>query len=154
LLLFSFTSLLTPHRTLVNTHKINKCTKFGSILLGSSSKFSTISFIFVNEINIIINYYRIIARRGYWKYDHECHKTHQIKRVCGTCYAHEFNLNAFRHEWSYIQYSRHAIDSQFYDYMYTCYLEIIKWTKILGQENKQDWIHFWFLTRREKSKVN
>ena len=31
---------------------------------------------------------------------------------------------------------------QFYDYMYTCYLEIIKWTKILGQENKQDWIHF------------
>jgi hypothetical protein len=21
-----------------------------------------------------------------------------------------------------------------------CYLEIIKWTKILGQENKQDWI--------------
>jgi hypothetical protein len=32
LLLFSFTSLLTPHRTLVNTHKINKCAKFGSIL--------------------------------------------------------------------------------------------------------------------------
>ena len=46
---------LTAHRTLVNTHKINKCAKFGSILLGSSSKFSTISFIFVNEINIIIN---------------------------------------------------------------------------------------------------
>ena len=36
LLLFSFTSLLTPHRTLVNTHKINKCAKFGSILLGVS----------------------------------------------------------------------------------------------------------------------
>jgi hypothetical protein len=82
LLLFSFTSLLTPHRTLVNAHKINKCAKFGSILLGSSSKFSTISFIFVNEINIIIgpcipdciiisyliatpNNYRIIARSGY-----------------------------------------------------------------------------------------
>jgi hypothetical protein len=32
------------------------------------------------------------------KYDHECRKTHQIKRVCGTCYAYEFNLNAFRHE--------------------------------------------------------
>jgi hypothetical protein len=31
LLLFSFTSLLTPHRTLVNTHKINKCAKLGSI---------------------------------------------------------------------------------------------------------------------------
>ena len=27
LLLFSFTSLLTPHRTLVNTHQINKCAK-------------------------------------------------------------------------------------------------------------------------------
>jgi hypothetical protein len=27
---------LTPHRTLVNTHKINKCAKFGSILLGVS----------------------------------------------------------------------------------------------------------------------
>jgi hypothetical protein len=79
LLLFSFTSLLTPHRTLVNAHKINKCAKFGNILLGSSS-----------------NNYRIIARNGYWKYDHECRKTHQIKRVCGTCYAHEFNLNAFR----------------------------------------------------------
>jgi hypothetical protein len=36
LLLFSFTSLLTPHKTLVNTHKINKCAKFGSILLGVS----------------------------------------------------------------------------------------------------------------------
>ena len=36
LLLFSFTSLLTPHRTLVNTHKINKCAKFGSSLLGVS----------------------------------------------------------------------------------------------------------------------
>ena len=36
LLLFSFTSLLTPHRTLVNTHKINKCAKFGCILLGVS----------------------------------------------------------------------------------------------------------------------
>ena len=53
---------------------------------------------------------RIIARNGYWKYDHECRKAHQIKPVCGTCYAHEFNLNAFRHERSYIQYSRHAID--------------------------------------------
>jgi hypothetical protein len=60
------------------------------------------------------NDYRIIARSGYWKYDHECHKTHQIKRVCGTCYAHEFNLNAFRHEWSYIQYSRRAIDYYIY----------------------------------------
>jgi hypothetical protein len=29
-------SLLTPHRTLVNTHKINKCVKLGSILLGVS----------------------------------------------------------------------------------------------------------------------
>ena len=28
---------LTPHRTLVNTHKINKCAKFGSILLDVSS---------------------------------------------------------------------------------------------------------------------
>ena len=27
---------LTPHRTLVNTHKINKCAKLGSILLGVS----------------------------------------------------------------------------------------------------------------------
>ena len=36
LLLFSFTSLLTQHRTLVNTHTINKCAKFGSILLGVS----------------------------------------------------------------------------------------------------------------------
>ena len=60
------------------------------------------------------NNYRIIARSGYWKYDHECRKTHQIKRVCGTCYAHEFNLNAFRHEWSYIQYSRRAIDYYIY----------------------------------------
>jgi hypothetical protein len=33
---FSFTSLLTPHRTLVNTHKINKCAKLGSILFGVS----------------------------------------------------------------------------------------------------------------------
>ena len=60
------------------------------------------------------NVYRIIAQSGYWKYDHECHKTHQINRVCGTCYAHEFNLNAFRHEWSYIQYSRRAIDYYIY----------------------------------------
>jgi hypothetical protein len=60
------------------------------------------------------NNYRIIARSGYWKYDHECRKTHQIKRVCRTCYAHEFNLNAFRHEWSYIQYSRRAIDYYIY----------------------------------------
>jgi hypothetical protein len=30
------TSLLTPHRTVVNTYKINKCPKFGSILLGVS----------------------------------------------------------------------------------------------------------------------
>ena len=60
------------------------------------------------------NNYRIIARSGYWKYDHECRKTHQIKRVCGTCYVHEFNLNAFRHEWSYIQYSRRAIDYYIY----------------------------------------
>jgi hypothetical protein len=37
-LLFSFTSLLTPHRTLVNTNKINKCAKFGSILLGVSQE--------------------------------------------------------------------------------------------------------------------
>ena len=34
--LFSFTSLLTPHRTLVNTHTIYKCAKFGSILLSVS----------------------------------------------------------------------------------------------------------------------
>jgi hypothetical protein len=34
--------------------------------------------------------------------------------TCGTCYAHEFNLNAFRHEWSYIQYSRRAIDYYIY----------------------------------------
>ena len=60
------------------------------------------------------NNYRIIAQSGYWKYDHECRKTHQIKRVCGTCYAHEFNLNAFRHEWSYFQYSRWAIDYYIY----------------------------------------
>ena len=60
------------------------------------------------------NNYRIIARSGYWKYDHECRKAHQIKRVCRTCYAHEFNLNAFRHEWSYIQYSRRAIDYYIY----------------------------------------
>ena len=59
---------------------------------------------------------RIIARSRYWKYDHECRKTHQIKRVCGTCYAHEFNLNAFRHEWSYIQYSRRAIEYRYYIY--------------------------------------
>ena len=36
LLLFSFNTLLTPHRTLVSTHKINKYAKFGSILLGVS----------------------------------------------------------------------------------------------------------------------
>jgi hypothetical protein len=36
LLLCSFTSLFTPHRTLVNTHKIDKCAKFDSILLGVS----------------------------------------------------------------------------------------------------------------------
>jgi hypothetical protein len=60
------------------------------------------------------NNYRIIARRRYWKYDHECRKTDQIKWVCGTCYAHEFNLNAFRHEWLYIQYSRRAIDYYIY----------------------------------------
>jgi hypothetical protein len=60
------------------------------------------------------NTYRIIARSGYWKHDHECRKTHQIKRVCGTCYAHEFNLNAFRYEWSYIQYSWCAIDYYIY----------------------------------------
>ena len=36
---------------------------------------------------------------------------------------------------------KHYFCSQFCNYMYTCYLEIIKWTKILGQENKQDWIH-------------
>jgi hypothetical protein len=59
---------------------------------------------------------RIIARSRYWKYDHECRKTHQIKRVCGTCYAHEFILNAFRHEWSYIQYSRRAIEYRYYIY--------------------------------------
>jgi hypothetical protein len=35
---------------------------------------------------------------------------------------------------------KHYFCSQFYNYMYTCYLEIIKWTKILGQENKQDWL--------------
>jgi hypothetical protein len=40
----------------------------------------------------------------------------------------------------------------FYNYMYTCYLEIIKWTKILGQENKQDWIHFLFLDETIKVK--
>ena len=34
--------------------------------------------------------------------------------MCGTWYAHEFNLNAFRHEWSYIQYSRRAIDYYIY----------------------------------------
>jgi hypothetical protein len=51
---------------------------------------------------------------GHWKYDHEYRKVHQIKRVCGTCYAHEFNLNAFRNEWSYIQYSRRAIDYYIY----------------------------------------
>jgi hypothetical protein len=60
------------------------------------------------------NYRIIIAWSGYWKYDRDCWKTHQIKRVCGTCYAHEFNLNAFRHEWSYIQYSRRAIDYYIY----------------------------------------
>jgi hypothetical protein len=32
----NYPSLLTPYRTLVNTHKINKCAKFGSILLGVS----------------------------------------------------------------------------------------------------------------------
>jgi hypothetical protein len=34
--------------------------------------------------------------------------------VCGICYAHEFNLNVFRHEWSFIQYSRRAIDYNIY----------------------------------------
>jgi hypothetical protein len=50
---------------------------------------------------------------------------------------------------------KHYFCSQFYNYMYTCYLEIIKWTKILGQENKQDWIHFLFLdeTRKVKDKL-
>jgi hypothetical protein len=38
--------------------------------------------------------------------------------------------------------------SQFYNYMYTCYLEIIKWTKILGQENKQDWIYLYNIPTR------
>jgi hypothetical protein len=45
-----------------------------------------------------ISGHKRIARSGYCKYDHECRKAHQIKRVCGTCYAHEFNLNVFRHE--------------------------------------------------------
>jgi hypothetical protein len=50
---------------------------------------------------------------------------------------------------------KHYFCSQFYNYMYTCYLEIIKWTKILGQENEQDWIHFLFLdeTRKVKGKL-
>jgi hypothetical protein len=72
---------------------------------------------------------RIIARNGYWKYDHECRKAHQIKPVCGTCYAHEFILNAFRHEWSYIQYSRRAID--YYSYFIDenkRYSRIFRWT--------------------------
>jgi hypothetical protein len=55
------------------------------------------------------NNYRIIARSGYWKYDHECRKMHQIKRVCGTCYAHEFNLNAFRHVWSLHIFNIHDV---------------------------------------------
>ena len=44
--------------------------------------------------------------------------TSAAKRIrlneCGTCCAHKFNLNAFRHEWSYIQYSRRAIDYYIY----------------------------------------
>jgi hypothetical protein len=45
---------------------------------------------------------------------------------------------------------KHYFGSQIYNYMYTCYLEIIKWTNILGQENKQDWIHFLFLDESRK----
>ena len=51
LLLFSFTSLLTPHRTLVNTHKINKCAKFGSILLDVSRE---------DDDNIVSHIYQIL----------------------------------------------------------------------------------------------
>jgi hypothetical protein len=44
--------------------------------------------------------------------------TSAAKRIrlneCGTCCAHKFNLNAFRHEWSYSQYSRRAIDYYIY----------------------------------------
>ena len=32
------------------------------------------------------NTYRIIARSGYWKYDHECRKTHQFKRLSSFYY--------------------------------------------------------------------
>ena len=55
----------------------------------------------------------------------------------------------------FLTLNKHYFFSQFYNYVYTCYLEIIKWTKILGQENKQDWIHFWFLdeTRKVKGKL-
>jgi hypothetical protein len=81
---------LTPHRTLVNTHKINKCAKFGSILLGSSSKFSTISFIFVNEINIIINCTSWIL--NIWSL---VQKRIQIKLVRVASSAHSFNLMCF-----------------------------------------------------------
>ena len=72
------------------------------------------SYLILSYLIATPNNYRIIAQSGYWKYDHECRKMHQIKRVCGTCYVHKFNLNAFRHEWSYIQYSRRAIDYYIY----------------------------------------
>ena len=72
------------------------------------------SYLILSYLIATPNNYRIIARSGYWKYDHECRKMHQIKRVCGTCYVHKFNMNAFRHEWSYIQYSRRAIDYYIY----------------------------------------
>jgi hypothetical protein len=39
-----------------------------------------------------------VMRRPHFYVPRKCRKAHQIKRVCGTCYAHEFNLNVFRHE--------------------------------------------------------
>jgi hypothetical protein len=38
----------------------------------------------------------------------------------------------------FLTLNKHYFCSQFYNYMYTCHLEIIKWTKIIDQENKQD----------------
>jgi hypothetical protein len=43
--------------------------------------------------------------------------------------GHELTI----HEKNYfLTLIKHYFCSQFYNYMYTCYLEIIKWTRILG----------------------
>jgi hypothetical protein len=43
-------------------------------------------YIIISYLIATPNNYRIIAWSGYWQYDHECHKTHHIKRLSSFCY--------------------------------------------------------------------